>query len=236
MNEVTITQGYQAAINKAASLKEVDVEKLVQLSKLQEDWDKRHAAENYNDKMALAQGEMEPISREAVNPQTRSKYATLGKLDQAIRPIYSKHGFSIEFDEEAGNENGSLVVAYVSNGAETRKRKKWVPVVTKGIQGRDMMTLTHASMAAMTYARRTLLKMVFNISEADDDGNTAGGKSNANYRPVSETQRQHEAYANEVRPTVGEEDEAVEPEEREDWRQKSADENYSKRKNFGEKP
>lgn len=174
MNELA-PRDYHAVIAKVASLKDVDVERLTQLTKLQEDWEARRAAEHYNECMALAQGEMAPISREAVNPQTRSKYATLGKLDEAIRPIYTKHGFSIEFDEETGNENGSLVVVYVSNGAETRKRKKWVPVVTKGIQGRDMMTLTHASMAAMTYARRTLLKMVFNISEADDDGNTAGG-------------------------------------------------------------
>jgi hypothetical protein len=39
-----------------------------------------------------------------------------------------------------------------------------------------MMTPTHASIAAVTYGRRALLKMIFNLAEDDDDGNLAGGQ------------------------------------------------------------
>ena len=51
-----------------------------------------------------------------------------------------------------------------------------IPIVTKGPQGRDVMTATHATMSANTYGKRALLKMIFNIAEyaEDDDGNAAG--------------------------------------------------------------
>jgi N-methylhydantoinase A/oxoprolinase/acetone carboxylase beta subunit len=39
-----------------------------------------------------------------------------------------------------------------------------------------MMTLTHARGSAMTYGRRYLLTMAFNISTVDDDGNAATSK------------------------------------------------------------
>lgn len=162
---------YHAIITRAAAVKDVNIEKLQQLMEMQETWEKRRATEHYNDAMALAQGEMTQISRDSVNTQTRSQYASLAALDAAIRPIYTRHGFSIEFDEESASDTHTLVIAYVSCGAETRKRRKWVPVTTTGFKGQQMMTPTHASIGAVTYARRTLLKMVFNLAEEDDDGN-----------------------------------------------------------------
>lgn len=176
MNEVTTTQGYLSILNKVASLKDVDLDRLKQLMDMQEAWEARQSSEHFNQAMAEAQGEMTSISRDSVNPQTRSQYASLAALDDAIRPIYSKYGFSVSFDEENASDTHVLLIASVSCGAETRKFKKWVPVNTKGFQGRDMMTLTHASIGAITYGRRTLLKMIFNLAEADDDGNLAGGK------------------------------------------------------------
>lgn len=173
MNEI-MPRDYHAIISKVASLKDVDLDKLKQLMDMQEEWEKRQASEHFNEAMALAQGEMTGISKDSVNPQTRSQYASLAALDAAIRPIYTKHGFSVSFDEADASETHVLLLIYVSCGSETRKFRKWVPVNTKGFQGREMMTLTHASIGAVTYGRRTLLKMVFNLAEEDDDGNTAG--------------------------------------------------------------
>lgn len=170
MNDLA-PRDYHAVIAKAAAVKDVDVGKLKELMDLQEAWEKRRSDEHYNDNMALAQGEMTQISKDSVNPQTRSQYASLAALDAAIRPIYSKYGFSISFDEESASDTHSLVMAYVSCGATTRRFRKWVPVTTQGFRGQQMMTPTHASIGAVTYARRTLLKMIFNLAEEDDDGN-----------------------------------------------------------------
>ena len=63
------------------------------------------------------------------------------------------------------------MIAYVANGAESRTFSKWIPVSTTGIRGQSMMTPTHASIASVTYGRRALLKMMFNLAEEDTDGN-----------------------------------------------------------------
>jgi hypothetical protein len=165
-------------IAKVASVKDLDVDKLAKLLALQEEWERRTAATHYNEQMALAQSQMTTISKDSVNKQTSSRYASLAALDDAIRPIYTRFGFSVEFNEETPPDRPDWLrlVAYVSCGAETRKREKWIPVVTAGIAGRQMMTATHASIAAVTYGRRALLKMIFNLAEDDDDGNSAGGQ------------------------------------------------------------
>lgn len=175
--QITTTErrDYHDIISKVASVKDVDVEKLERLMKMQEEWERRAAALHYNEMMALAQGEMTQISKDAANTQTRSKYASLEALDEAIRPIYTRHGFSIEFNEEHPGErpDGLVLSIYVSCGAETRRRSKYIPITTTGFKGTTMMTPTHASIGAVTYGRRALLKMVFNLAEADTDGDLA---------------------------------------------------------------
>ena len=49
------------------------------------------------------------MSTDSGNPQTRSKYASLAAIDRALRPIYTKHGFSVTFDTgEDAPENVSV--------------------------------------------------------------------------------------------------------------------------------
>ena len=172
-----VTRDYHDVIAKVAAVKDLDVDKLAKLLALQEEWERRTAATYYNEQMSLAQSHMTTISRDSMNPQTRSRYASLAAVDEAIRPIYTQFGFSVEFNDETPLDRPDWLrlVAYVSCGAETRRREKWIPVVTAGIAGRQMMTATHASIAAVTYGRRALLKMIFNLAEDDDDGNFAGG-------------------------------------------------------------
>jgi hypothetical protein len=175
---VVVSRDYHDVIAKVASVKDLDVDKLAKLLALQEEWERRTAATHYNEQMALAQSQMTTISKDSVNKQTSSRYASLAALDDAIRPIYTQCGFSVEFNDETPLDRPDWLrlVAYVSCGAETRRREKWIPVVTAGIAGRQMMTATHASIAAVTYGRRALLKMIFNLAEDDDDANLVAGQ------------------------------------------------------------
>ena len=196
MNQQIATVGYHDIIAKVASIKDVDVDKLERLMNLQVEWEKRQAATQFNENMSAAQAEMTRISKDSSNPQTRSTYASLEALDEAIRPIYTEHGFSISFDDETPDEKreGWLrCIAYVSNGAETRKFTKWIPISTTGLHGKAALTPTHASIASVTYARRALLKMIFNLAEEDTDGNLGpdelqreGYPGNARRRPEPE--------------------------------------------------
>lgn len=176
-----VPRDYHSVIEKVAAIKNLtaeDLSKLQQMMTMQEEWEKRQAATHFNENMALAQGEMTQISKDSSNPQTRSRYASLEALDEAIRPIYSKYGFSVSFNDETPDDRDGWLrlIAYVSNGAETRKYTKWLPVGNVGLRGQAMMTPTHASIAAVTYGRRALHKMIWNLAEVDTDGNLKNDK------------------------------------------------------------
>jgi hypothetical protein len=156
-----------------------NIELVERMITLQERVDSNAALKAFSDAMCAAQAEMRQVSRDAANPQTRSRYASFGQLDRAMRPIYSRHGFSLSYDTEEGAADGCVrVVCFVAAHGRERKHHLDMPCDGKGAKGGDVMTKTHAMMAAITYARRGLLKMIFNVAEGgDDDGNAAGSSS-----------------------------------------------------------
>ena len=156
------------------------IDVIERLAALQEKAMLRDAEMQFNEAMNAAQAEIGRIAPDANNPQTKSRYATYAKLDAVLRPIYIKHGFSLSFD--SGDSAPETVVAYcyVSHRAgHTRKyQSPPMPADGKGAKGGDVMTKTHATGAAMSYAMRYLLKFIFNIAvgEDDTDGNVTSGQ------------------------------------------------------------
>lgn len=168
-------------IERAARDPAVDIDKMERLMAMMERQQERTAERAFSDAMCSTQEEMRPISKDASNPQTHSKYASYGALDNALRPIYSKYGFALSFDSKNIETKDGMavdVMCKVSHkDGHIDRPTLTIPIVTKGPQGKDVMTLTHATMSAISYGRRGLLKMIFNIAEGtfDDDGNRAGG-------------------------------------------------------------
>lgn len=164
-----------SAIERAARDPSVDIVKLKELFAMRKEIVMEAAEVAFNQAMNEAQREMRPIATDAENPQTRSKYATYAKLDRALRPIYTKHGFSISYDEADSPKSEHVrVLAYVSHsGGFTRTYRRDMPADGKGAKGGDVMTKTHATGAAHSYGSRYLLKGIFNVAvgEEDRDGN-----------------------------------------------------------------
>ena len=166
-----------SVIAKMASDPNSDVSKFERLTALYERMAARQAEQDYNAAMNAAQQEMEPVRQDASNPQTRSKYASFTALDNKIRPVYTRHGFALSFDTGDGPEGWVNVICKVSHkGGHSERPHLPMPADGKGAKGGDVMTKTHATMSAISYAKRGLLKMIFNIAEgeSDDDGNRAG--------------------------------------------------------------
>jgi len=138
---------------------------------------------------AAAQKEMEPVAKDANNPQTRSRYASLAALDRAIRPIYTKHGFSMSFDAaDSPLPDHVRVLCFLSHtGGHERTYHIDMACDGKGAKGGDVMTKTHAMGSAFSYGKRYLAGNVWNIASAekDDDGNAA---SRGDDGPISEEQ------------------------------------------------
>jgi hypothetical protein len=164
-------------ISRAASDQSVDIDKMERLMAMHERLVARDAEQAFNAALTAAQTEMRPIAADADNPQTRSKYASYAALDKALRPIYTKHGFALSFDEgDTDKPEHIRVLCYVSHkDGFTRTYRKDMPADGKGARGGDVMTKTHASGAADTYGMRYLLKKIFNVAIGEDkDGNVPG--------------------------------------------------------------
>lgn len=157
----------------------VDMDRVKAMLDMQERILNRNAEQAFNIAMTAAQTDMGRISADANNPQTKSKYASYGKLDKVLRPIYTKHGFALSFDTgDISPADCVRVVARVSHSdGFTRTYHADMPADGKGAKGGDVMTKTHATGAAMSYGMRYLLKMIFNVAigEEDRDGNAPDG-------------------------------------------------------------
>lgn len=165
---------FLAMVEKVASTPNINVDTLDRLLAMQERVIASNAEEAFNEAMTVCQSEMKAIIADATNPQTRSKYATFQRLDGALRPLYTKHGFAISFNTAPiDGKEAVRVLAYVSRGRFTRQYQVDVPADGKGAKGGDVMTKTHAVGAAMSYGARYLLKFIFNVAvgEEDTDGN-----------------------------------------------------------------
>jgi hypothetical protein len=203
MNQVT-TAGYQDVISRAAQDPNFDVDKLERLVAMQEAQQQRQADQQFNNALAAAEAEMEPIRTDANNPQTRSRFATFGRLDSAARPIYTKHGFGVSWNTEpSGDPNIIRTVGTLTNGMTSRRYQWDNPIETKGAKGTEFTTRTWAQSSAFTYSKRILLTAMFNlaVSDLDDDGATAGGRR----QPPTPRAREH------VDPQTGEVTTAAEP-------------------------
>lgn len=133
------------------------------------------AEKAFNIAMAAAQAEMTVVATNMTNTQTKSRYADYAALDKALRPIYTKHGFALSFDEEEiAKPDYVRIVCHVSHTAgHTRRYHRDMPADGKGAKGGDVMTKTHAAGAAASYAMRYLLRGIFNVAVGaeDTDGN-----------------------------------------------------------------
>lgn len=163
-------------IERAARDPSVDIGKMRELLAMRKDMMAFEAERAYDAAMTTAQIEMRPVAVDANNKQTNSRYATFGALDGALRPIYTRHGFSLSFGTgEGGPADHVRITCRIAHNAGHRETAHLdMPADGKGAKGGDVMTKTHATGAAITYGRRYLLGMIFNIAVTqDDDGNGA---------------------------------------------------------------
>jgi len=187
-NPVSESAAIFQIIERAARDPNVDLDKMERLMAMREREMSRQAEQDFNEAMKAAQSEMRSVAADADNSQTKSKYATYAKLDRVLRPIYTKHGFSVSFDEaDSPKPDHIRCLAYVAHEAGfTRTYRKDMPADGKGAKGGDVMTKTHATGAAASYGMRYLLKGIFNVAVGEDD--TDGNTPPDNSGPITEEQ------------------------------------------------
>lgn len=172
-------------IERAARDPNVDIDKMERLMAMQERVVMRNAETAFNAAMQIVQSELPQVTRDAKNDQTRSRYARLETISLAIKPVITANGFSISYGTDASPlpDHYGVTCLVAHSGGFSRLYRADIPTDANGMKGNQNKTATHAFGSTMSYGRRYLLLMVFDIAltNEDDDGQAAGRRPPPDY-------------------------------------------------------
>ena len=149
-----------------------DLEKLEKLLDLQERYERNEARKAFSSDFSAVQANIAAVVKTKINPQTHSKYAGLDSVLESSKPVYTEQGFSIIFYEGKTDvaENVRVCADVLHKAGHKETYHLDVPLGGVGIKGVVNMTKIHAKATSVTYGRRYLLCMIWNIPTQDDDG------------------------------------------------------------------
>lgn len=136
------------------------------------------------------QRELAPIGKDSVNPHFKTKYASLDKLTEIVRPILCKHDIAIMQGGAEQDDKGITVeTKLLHSSGEWISGTYRLPMEKTNPQGAG---------SAITYARRYGLGSILALTTDDDDDANEASKP----RPVAKAQpakTPEAAYASKVK-------------------------------------
>lgn len=113
--------------------------------------------------LSTALPKLEAAQKNSNNPHFKSKYADLGAVIEAIRPI-AEHGIWFRQVLHESERGVTIETLYTGFGVTISAGTLFMPASKSDAQGYG---------SALTYARRYALQTAFGLSTEDDDGNAA---------------------------------------------------------------
>lgn len=124
--------------------------------------------------MALAQSEIQNIVVNKKNNQTNSKYADLAAIHEGAKSVWTKYGFSVVTRTTRSDLLDHIrVICDVrhDSGHKETHEDDW-PIDGAGLRGNANKTAIQAKGSTVSYARRYVELMIFDVATFDDnDGN-----------------------------------------------------------------
>lgn len=174
-------------IAQAAADPAFDLDRLERLFAMQRQVLADEAKNAFQQDMARAQAEMPSVVKNAVNPHLKSKYAQLEAIDDAIRPVYTRHGFSLMFSQRPSERESELIIVCTVLHKAGHSITEELPGKIDNGPGRSA---NQAIGSSITYLRRYLTCMIFNVvvrnEDKDDQYDTSGQGVAASDREVEE--------------------------------------------------
>ena len=178
-----IQRAFESAIANGAGLEVVD--RILSEQRAQIDYQDRSA---FNAALQRMQTKLKSIPKRGWNPDTKSHYAKEEDIDNQLDALLFDEKMSLSFEPESHPEVDMMrIVGILSLGAFSKRYPLDMPADGKGAKGGGVMSRTHATGSAITYGKRYLKNMIFNLHFTDDDGNAAAeGLDVAVYAPLLE--------------------------------------------------
>ncbi len=167
---------FTAMVERLATNPDVDADKLEKLVDIQMRIMDRNAEAEFAGAMSAVQAELPTIVKDAENTHTRSRYARLDAIARVLRPIYTRHGFSLSFAEGVTSREGYVRIECVLRHRAGHSEPGHVdlPLDDKGASGKTNKTPVHATGSTFAYGQRYLTLLVFNVTTGDEDDDGQG--------------------------------------------------------------
>ncbi|KFG68672.1 ERF family protein [Microvirga sp. BSC39] len=162
-------------IERAAMNPAVDIDKMERLLEMQERIMERNAKSAYSADLARMQPELPVIAeRGGIKDRSgnvQSTYALWEDINDAIKPVLSKHGFALSF--RTGQDDGRITVTGVLSHREghSEETTMHLPIDSSGSKNS-----VQAVGSSISYGKRYTAGALLNITSRgeDDDGKAAG--------------------------------------------------------------
>jgi hypothetical protein len=139
--------------------------------------------------LAAAESKIKHATKDSSNPHYKNNYASLESVIDASKAELLDQGIVVV---QGMNAEGCLVTRLQHTSGEFMESDLKLMLTKQDMQGLG---------GAITYARRYALAAMLNISQADDDGNTASDKANRP-APAAKKSKEPKQYTG---PQIGEE-------------------------------
>lgn len=155
----------------------VNVEKFKELLAIKREEEALAAEREFNVALAEAQAEMPRVTRDAKSD--KHKYVRLETVTKALDPLIAKHNFSLSFGMSDSPIDQHYRITAMLSHKDGHKREYFIdlPADTKGAKGGDNKTQVQGIGSTISYGRRYLTLMIFNVAVTNEDDDGQGGKS-----------------------------------------------------------
>ncbi len=162
-------------IERAALNPNVDIDKMERLLQMQERIMERNSKAAYDAAFSAMQPELPEIAeRGGIKDRSgriQSKYALWEDINEAIKPVLSKHGFGISF--RTGQSDGKIVVTGVLSHRDGHREETTMELPTDTSGSKNAVQAVGSS---TSYGKRYTAQALLNLTSRgeDDDGKAAG--------------------------------------------------------------
>lgn len=160
------------AILHAALERGTDPDALKKLMDLAERWKTGQAAEQFAAAMTAAQAEMPCVVKDRENKGAGgARYAALETVNLVVKPVYTRHGFSLSFGTDTSPLEGCIRVVCDVRHANGHRERYFMdaPPDGGGFKGNSNKTGVQAVGSTISYLRRYLTLNIFNVTVANED-------------------------------------------------------------------
>jgi len=162
-----------AMIDRACSDPAFDITKMERMVDMRNAEIDRVAKIDFNRAFAEMQPNLPRVISTHKNEQTKSKYAKIEDINDAVLPIISQYGFGVSFKILSQGKEGVTVQAVLKHlSGHQESTDLFMPYDKCGAKGSVNKTDIHATGSTITYAKRYAMCMLLDISTGNDtDGN-----------------------------------------------------------------